>query len=459
MRKGFVLTAVAMAIGLVSVPAQAEPASSVQELLARVRGVVEEQSASDQERLRAFRANRNEQKRLLEESKARLKRLEQRSRELEAAFSRNEKRQAELEADLKEKQGTRGELFGVARQVAGDVRALLDESLVSAEHPGRAAQLKELAEAKEVPSIDQLQKLWLLMQEEMTWSREVSRFEADVVSVDGKTQKMPVTRLGTFTAATGDKFLLWSSTEDVLVELGRQPSASYQDAVEKLARPREGFVKVPVDPSRGTILSLLVETPSFLERISFGGVIGYIVIGLGAAAFLFGLLKLAQLLFARAKVNGQLRSSSVRKSNPLGRILALSDTSDPLDAETFEARLEEGVLRESAKLEAGIWVVRVVQVAAPLLGLLGTVTGMINTFQAITLFGTGDPRLMAGGISEALVTTMLGLMVAIPLVLLGNLLSNLSQRIIDILDEQAAGLVADRLSTTRGAEGDASGLG
>ena len=169
-------------------------------------------------------------------------------------------------------------------------------------------------------------------------------------------------------------------------------------------------------------------------------------VGLGIAAFLFGIVKLIQLILARAKVGAQLRSSEIKTNNPLGRLLALSRGGAGLDTETFEARLDEGVIRESARLESGIWIVRVIAVAAPLMGLLGTVTGMINTFQAITLFGTGDPKLMAGGISEALVTTMLGLMTAIPLVLLGNLLGNMCQRIIDVLDEQAAGMVADRLS-------------
>lgn len=436
----------ALSLSLSPVAAQAEPAKSVEALLKRVKQVVGEQESTDDKRMNQFRADRNEQRRLLAEQKRRLADLEKRSRQLEAQFEKNEKQVEELDAELKDKQGTRGELFGVARQVAGDVRALLLESLVSAEHPGRAEELDELAEAEDVPSIDQLQQLWLAMQEEIVWSGQVSRFQADVVELDGQTVASEVVRMGPFTAGSKGKFVVWTSADQVLVELGRQPGERYMGALSDVSSSFDGFQVAPMDPSRGSILSLLVETPTFLERLSYGGAIGYIVIGLGIAAFLFGIVKLIQLILARAKVGAQLRSSEIKTNNPLGRLLALSRGGAGLDTETFEARLDEGVIRESARLESGIWIVRVIAVAAPLMGLLGTVTGMINTFQAITLFGTGDPKLMAGGISEALVTTMLGLMTAIPLVLLGNLLGNMCQRIIDVLDEQAAGMVADRLS-------------
>lgn len=428
----------------------AEPAKNPRELLERVRAVANEQRALDKKRLREFRAARDEQRSLLRKAKARLAQLERRSRALEREFSGNEKKIIELEEDLRIKQGTRGEMFGVARQVAGDTQAQLRESLISAQHPNRAEALVEFAKAKDVPSIDQLQKLWLLMQEEMTWSRDVVRFDADVVGLDGRTGERSVVRVGPFVAASDGKFLTWNAADQILAELGRQPAGTYTSAVAQLDSSKEGFLAVPVDPSRGTILSLLVETPSFAERISFGGVIGYVVIGLGIAAFLFGLLKLLLLVLAKVKVSGQLKSSTLSENNPLGRVLTLAKAGRGLNVEAFEARLEEGVLRENAKLEGGIWVVKVVQVAAPLLGLLGTVTGMINTFQAITLFGTGDPKMMASGISEALVTTMLGLMTAIPLVLLTSLLSNLSRGIADVLDEQAAGLVAERIESQEG---------
>ncbi|MEC8351463.1 MAG: MotA/TolQ/ExbB proton channel family protein, partial [Pseudomonadota bacterium] len=100
--------------------------------------------------------------------------------------------------------------------------------------------------------------------------------------------------------------------------------------------------------------------------------------------------------------------------------------------------------REMPKITRNLTLIKIISVVAPLLGLLGTVTGMINTFQAITLFGTGDPKLMAGGISQALVTTVLGLVVAIPTVFLYTLLNTRSKNMLLILQEQSAGIIAER---------------
>jgi biopolymer transport protein ExbB len=144
------------------------------------------------------------------------------------------------------------------------------------------------------------------------------------------------------------------------------------------------------------------------------------------------------------KVESQKKNSRPDPGNPLGRILAVASDNPDVDREQLELMLDEAVLRESGKLESLVWLVRIVSVVAPLMGLLGTVTGMIRTFQSITLFGAGDPRMMAGGISEALVTTMLGLVTAIPLVLLHAALANNTKKIVDTLDEQSAGLIAQQ---------------
>jgi biopolymer transport protein ExbB len=114
-----------------------------------------------------------------------------------------------------------------------------------------------------------------------------------------------------------------------------------------------------------------------------------------------------------------------------------------MDPETLELKMAEAVLSETPKLESGLTLLKIIAAVAPLMGLLGTVTGMIITFQAITIFGAGDPKAMAGGISSALVTTVLGLLVAIPTVLLHTVVNGRSQRIIHVLNEQATGIVAE----------------
>ncbi|MGI9591359.1 MAG: MotA/TolQ/ExbB proton channel family protein, partial [Myxococcota bacterium] len=203
-----------------------------------------------------------------------------------------------------------------------------------------------------------------------------------------------------------------------------------------------GFAKLAVDPSRGSLLNALTDTPSFTERIRQGGAVGAVIIVLGVFAVTLGLIRWIMITIVGRKVAAQRKSDQAHPGNPLGRVLGVYDENRHADAETVELKLDEVVLRETGKLERFLWLVKVVSVVAPLLGLLGTVTGMIQTFQAITLFGAGDPKMMAGGISEALVTTMLGLTTAIPLVLLHSTLANNTRRIISILDEQTAGLIA-----------------
>lgn len=442
----FTLAVAAAVLGAFAAPAHAQDGqpTSPEALLERVKSIAKEQTERDQQRLREFRSARDRQEQLLREQQQRLANLEQKAEALEKEFADNEKKVGELTETLRVKQGDRGELFGVARQMAGDLRAQLEASLISAQYPGRADELAPIAQSTDVPTIDELQTLWIAFQEEMTRSGNVVAFDAEIIDGNGATVKTEVVRVGPFTAVSDGAYLVYNAEEDILVELGRQPAGRYLESAQRLANADSGFVQAAVDPSMGSILSLLVETPSFAERLSFGGAIGYIVITLGIIAFLFGIVKLILLGVSGLKVRSQLKSDALKENNPLGRVLKLSQTLNTDELEAYEAKIDEAVLREGARLESGIWLVKVVQVAAPLLGLLGTVTGMINTFQAITLFGTGDPRLMAGGISEALVTTMLGLMVAIPLVLLSSTLSNIAKRILDVLDEQAAGMIADR---------------
>jgi len=204
-----------------------------------------------------------------------------------------------------------------------------------------------------------------------------------------------------------------------------------------------------VDPSRGSLLSALTDTPNFTERIQQGGYVGYTIIVLGIVALLLGLARWLAVTITSRKVAAQQKRTRVDKGNPLGRVISVFEENRQVDTETLELKLDEAVLRESSKIQRFMWLVKTVSVVAPLLGLLGTVTGMIKTFQAITLFGAGDPRMMAGGISEALVTTMLGLMTAIPLVLLYDTLSSSARRVIDVLDEQSAGLIAVRSERDR----------
>ncbi|MCZ6713178.1 MAG: MotA/TolQ/ExbB proton channel family protein, partial [Deltaproteobacteria bacterium] len=238
------------------------------------------------------------------------------------------------------------------------------------------------------------------------------------------------------------KYLIFRNGK--LRELSRQPAGTYLGTVAPFERATGGMARLAIDPSRGSILEVLVETPNARERVEQGGIVGYAIIVLGTLAGILAITRWLIVSSAGRKVAAQKRSDEVQQGNPLGRVLSVYEENKATDVETLELKLDEVIMREASKLERLLWAVRVVSVVAPLMGLLGTVTGMIQTFQAITLFGTGDPKMMASGISEALVTTMLGLIVAIPLVLLHALVSNTSQGVVQILEEQAAGLIARR---------------
>ncbi len=432
---------------------EVQSAASLDELLDRVRSNWRKEQRVHEQREAEFKSARQSQARLLDEAKATHLVEETKSDDLEARFEENEQSIAELEERLESRLGNLGELFGIVRQVAGDTGGQIESSLVSSQFPGREEFLARLGRSKSLPAIDDLERLYATLLQEMVESGKVTRFAAPVVAVTGTENERDVVRVGAFNVIAGDKYLVWSGETRKLSELGRQPAAKYLRTVSVLDEARDGFVPFALDPARGAILQVLIKTPSFLERIQFGGGVGYTIIGLGVVTGGIGLLRLVALMIVGAKVRAQRKNPEEPGDNPLGRVLSVYKENASLDNETLELKLDEKILQETGKLERFLWMIKVVSAVAPLMGLLGTVTGMIRTFQIITLFGTGDPKLMAGGISEALVTTMLGLVTAIPLVLLHSWLASIAKTIVGVLEEQATGLVAAQAEAGAGTEG------
>ncbi len=443
------------AFALVGGPSQAQDkkapkAASLDELLRRVKGGGQSQNEELKRREQEFINSRNEQQALLKKAEAELAAVQRRSELLEKEFDDNKIELAKLEKTKKDRLGTMGELFGVVRQIVGDTRSQVDNSLVSSQYPGRGDTLSALAEKKDLlPSIEQLEQLWWVLQHEMTESGKVVRFPATVITADGEEVNRQVIRVGVFNAIADGKYLNWASDIKKLTELGRQPQARFLSSAADMEDAQSGFVKLGVDPSSGVILSLLIQTPGIRERIDHGGNIGYIIIFLGIVTLFLAIVRFVYLFIVNIKVSRQQSSNKANLSNPLGRIINVYEKNPDADVETLELKLDEAILRETTRLERLLWAVKIVSVVAPLMGLLGTVTGMIKTFQAITLFGTGDPKMMASGISEALVTTMLGLIVAIPLVLTHSGLKSMSKRVTDVLEEQSAGVIAKRVEEVR----------
>jgi biopolymer transport protein ExbB len=438
-------------------PAPPEP-KTLDELLVLVQQGFKEESAENQRREAEFKAARDDQDALLAQALATFSREERLSQQLEAAYNHNEDAIGENQAQLAERLGTLGELFGVVRQVATDTSGNIWESLTSSQLGPRKELLDRLGRSKELPSTEDLEALWFELQREMTEQGQVVSYTADVLTMEGQVERQEVVRAGPFSVMANGRYLMWEPAQEKLRELSRQPPARYLDTVAPFLATTSGFAPLAIDPSRGSLLSALGDTPDFQERVAQGGYVGFVIIGLGIMAMLIGAVRWVSISVAGRRVSAQQKSNEVRESNPLGRILSVYEKNRGLDSEALELKLDEVVLRETSGLERFLWIVKTVSVVAPLLGLLGTVTGMIQTFQAITLFGAGDPKMMAGGISEALVTTMLGLTIAIPLVLLYDLLANTTRRIVGILDEQSAGLVASR-AEAQSLEGAGAGGG
>ncbi len=449
--KNYLITLAAVAAAFVGSSVGAQ--DSLDQLLNEVKKARNEMSAENKEREQRFQRERDNQRALLREVQAELAREEQRSDSLTSRFNENEQQLTELSENLRVQVGNFGELFGVVRQVAGDTVGVVRTSLVSAEYPERGDVAKRLAEIKGLPSIEDLDALRILLFEEMVESGKVTRFPSTLVTADGNTEESQVVRIGVYNLITGDRFLKYN-TEDpsqaFIEELARQPQDRFRNMALALYEASPGeVVGTAVDPSRGSLLGLLIQAPSLRERIDQGGVVGYVIIVLGVIGLLIAVWRLLYLSGVGAGIRKQLKSDAPSEKNPLGRILKVYDENADTDTETLELKLDEAILREAPNLEKWQGGIKVLAAVAPLLGLLGTVTGMIATFQAITLFGTGDPKLMAGGISQALVTTVLGLCVAIPLVLLHSWVAGRSRGLIEILEEQTAGIIARKAEASR----------
>ncbi len=419
-------------------------AGKLDDLLQQVKQSRVEENQINKQREQEFINNQAQRQQLLNDANTRLANAKSRGEQLKQAFDENEKKLVEMEELLQQRMGNMGELFGVVRQVAGDTRGVLVNSLVSAQIKGRTASIDTIVANKQLPSTKELEGLWYSLLEEMGESGKVVKFTGTVTTADGVSREAEIIRVGVFNTVTDGKFLSYSPETDQLLELPRQPQARYGKLAAGLQAATSGYAPMAVDPSRGSILSLLVQAPGIMEKIKQGKTVGYIIIGIAIFGIALALVRMLMLTVTAAKVRSQLKSAEPKNNNPLGRILSVYNDNQEVDTETLEYKIDEAILRETPKLQRGLSIIKILAGIAPLLGLLGTVTGMIQTFQKITLFGTGDPKLMADGISQALVTTMLGLMAAIPLLLLYSLLASRSKAIVEVLDEQSAGLIAKR---------------
>ncbi|EHB5526768.1 MotA/TolQ/ExbB proton channel family protein [Vibrio cholerae] len=377
-------------------------------------------------------------------------RLQKEADQLSSQFSDNENTLARLEETLRLETGSLGEMFGVVRQNAKELQSELDQSVTGVEPRAHQQSIDDVVAAKTLPSMAQLRGLWQAMSEEIRASGQVQTTEIQWLNGQGETQTVPALRLGSLGLISEQGYVKWDNA--------RQQALSYQQLPSDFPtfshiRTLIGgdVVTMKVDPSRGVLLEQLALTPTLSQRLQAGGVIGNVILVLLGVGLIIALYRGAILATLRQKIKAQLKNPEQPGNNPLGRILAVYNKEQQRSVEALELRLLEAVVDEQNHLETGLSMLKLLAALAPMLGLLGTVTGMIETFQVITQFGNGDPKVMAGGISMALVTTVEGLIAAIPLLLAHNILSAQAEAIRNILEKQGIGLVAQQAERDCGA--------
>lgn len=425
-----------------------DKAASMGELLQKMQTGRVAEAQENRQREQQFLQDKNAQVRMLSEVRKQQQAEEKRSAELEKQFEENDKALAEAESRLRDRLGSLSELFGHITSTAGDARSNIEKSLVSAQYPHREAFLEKLIEISssgiELPSIEQIEQLRYELLREMSEQGQVVSFNAKVTEAAGGVAEQGVIRVGVFNAINSKGEYLAFENGSLRV-LARQPSGGFVGKAAKLAEANSGYHAFGIDPTGptgGSLLSALIQSPTLIERWHQGGLVGYVITGLGIFAFLLAIWRMLYLSALVGRVNKQLKATAIDEKNPLGRVLQAADKYKASDLDTLELKINEAIIKELPSLQSGEALLKIIAAVAPLLGLLGTVTGMIITFQAITIYGAGDPTAMAGGISSALVTTVQGLVVAIPTVLLHTFISGQSKRVIHILEEQSAGIVA-----------------
>ena len=423
---------------------EAVEVTDIEQLLELVKDGATLRTEEDKKRLDSFNRSKQRQEKLLADARWLLKKESNREKRLTKQFEDNDSRLSDLEEQLNLKIGTLGELFGVVRQLSGDAKNTYSQSLTNLEFPSRIEFLGNLAERKELPKVDELERLWFELLNEMNASGKISKFSSEVLDTSGNSSLYDVIRIGQFNAVADSNYLRFIPEEQSLEFLSKNPDGS-RSSLRKLSGFEEGdYVEFSIDPTRGSLLNLILQNPSVIERINQGGFVGYIILIILVSGLALGAYRFNFLYNSQKSLIKELDTGKFNQGSPLKEIDDVLKQKDNLDQDQLETKIEAILSSTGPLYERSISSIKLLAAVAPLLGLLGTVVGMIGTFQAITLFGTGDPKLMAGGISQALVTTMLGLIAAVPLLFMHNQLDTRSREIIQIIEEEAIGKIASK---------------
>ena len=412
-------------------------------LVESVKTTASIRAKEDKARLNKFLSDKNKQQSLLDNMKYKLTLEERRSERLTKQYEDNDSELSDLEEQLTLKLGSFGELFGIVRQTAGESKGQFMLSLTNIEFPDRIDFLGDLAERKslDLPTTEELERLWYEILNELNQSGKVKSYNTDILTKSGELVNQDVLRIGVFNSVSNGDYLNLVAEQNLLEYLAKQPERSIRRSAKKLQNS-DDYREVFIDPTRGSLLTKLIDRDTWLERINAGGFVGYVIIIILILGLTMGAMRFKFLDEESKSITKELETNNFSNDSILGKLNSVYSKYSGNNPEDLESQLEDILAKATPPLEKNLSVIKLLAAVAPLLGLLGTVIGMIETFQAITLFGTGDPKLMAGGISQALVTTMLGLIAAVPLLFVHNILDSRSRAISQIYEEQAIGLLA-----------------
>lgn len=402
--------------------------------------------SSLEEQIAEVQAGLKREQKLLAQGQERLAQLSQEHTSLE---QRLEGSQAQME-----------EMAGLVRGAARDLLALAERSPFTAENPGRLEMLRSYLDKSRFPGLDDLQKLVTQYMAEIAASGNIAQRQGQLVDRAGQERQATLVRLGAFNTlylldqevgyarlgpgtgrllAVGGELPWWVSS-DLEAYFDGQTSAAY------------------LDISGGGALSRLTQRSSWWDNVLAGGPLVWPILAVGLVALILvierlfflsrvhantdTLMETVNRQVAKGDLKGAWKTAETQAGRPTSNVIKAGLSLEGCQPEVIKSGLAEGMLKELPRLERFLSVLKVLAAVAPLLGLLGTVSGMINTFHVITAHGTGDPRLMAGGISEALITTELGLAVAIPILIFSSLLGRRAQHVVTDMEEKAVALTA-----------------
>jgi biopolymer transport protein ExbB len=388
-------------------------------------------------------------------AQAQVQELQAQAQGMQAELDRLAAKEKELAARQSEDQTDMTGYAGVVRQAARDLAAILSRSQFTARNPGRGDLLTPITDSERFPGIDEMNTLAGLFFEEMARTGEVERFEGSFIGRSGDQQTGVLLTVGPFCAAyvAGQEagFLRYAEAGRQFGALAALPSWYMRRNIKAYLAGRSEALYI--DPSAGTALQRIAHRSTWSDQLRQGGILVWPILALGLAALLLTgerLVFLHKVHTNADRLMGRVNDLAARgdwgqcheiisgqRDRPVCNVLKSGLGAVNESREILENVLQEAILKELPRLERFLPALNVIAAVAPLLGLLGTVTGMIGTFHVITLYGTGDPRLMAGGISEALVTTMLGLALAIPVMLIHAFLRRRIEHIVGDMEEKA----------------------